>query len=111
MTDVPAFPMPHGTHQEDYWVLKPQGIEWDYVVKKMIINNFHDAKIPISTMVFMVEGGGTYWLLHRAYLSVETLAKHTGITEKRLNESKVIELTVKERPDLPNPTVSDWGEA
>lgn len=112
MTIAPTFPMPPGTAQDDYWVIKPQGIEWQFLIAKMIkkdMVNVDQAKIPV--LVFTMETGENYWLLSRLFLSVQSLSKYTGLGEKELNDSPLIELTVNDRPDLPKPTVSDWGEA
>jgi hypothetical protein len=108
-----TFPLPPNLHQEDYWVLRPIGIEWHYVLTKILetyIAPIDASKFPVFIVMDEMEQA-TYYLIRKEFLAVDILSHKTGIIPEKLLDSDVINLTVKPRPDLPLPTVSGWGEA
>lgn len=109
----PQLPLPPGVNLDDYWLIKPKGMEWHYILTKILSTHYKDidpAKFPVF-IVIDEEDHGSYYLLKKQFLAVDILAKKTGLREEELEKSEVIELTVKPRPDLPEPTVDGWGEA
>ena len=107
--------LPEGINRAEYWVLNVDGVEWIYVVNSLIKAYIH--ALPIATRVrdqpsFMVSGGeGLTFFLKRKYVPVAVLAKATGLDEKAIQAKEYLHLRVKDRPDLPKPTVTDWGTA
>ena len=94
----------------DYWKLSIDGIEWVYVVRKLI--DLYLKDIPIVEFPFVIaagEGKPLYYLKRR-YIPASAIVKATGKTLEQVEKMEVIDLRVSKK-DLPNPTVDYWGEA
>ncbi len=89
-----------------YWVLEPKAVEWVYLIRKLAEE--HDPEY----IAFFADDGGPTVLLSRDKVPEDTLRKHLGIPkELDLAEVPIIRLWPMSDEDLPEPTVSYWGEA
>lgn len=98
---------------KDYWVIQTASVEGTYIVTKLIRENFPKPNPVTHDLVLLAFEDGqapAYWL-RKAMLPIEKLAQATGLTVDRLATDKVITFKIKDRPDLPKPTVAGWGEA
>lgn len=103
--------LPPGVNDDTHWFIKFHGIEWSYVLFKLIekcIPKVDGKDLPV---LFVMNEGQPMYLIQRQHLSAETLSRYVGLDVEALKASKVVELAVKPRPDLPKPTVEGWGEA
>lgn len=92
------------------WALHSHGIEWTYIVKVKLLRPIQE-KEPNVGMVAFFDGNPTF-IIPKDKLPAAILSKYTGIAvDKLVGVEEVIELTLKPRPDLPKPTVNQWGEA
>lgn len=95
----------------DYWAIDPQGLAWEFVLKRLC------KGVPETALDFLVgvtPDGRLRWFLNKRAFSVEVLAKALGATVPSLKDAKVITLAALERKDPPNqprPTVNYYGEA
>lgn len=112
MSDDPiAVPVEEGeVDLQDYWKLEISGITWTYVITKLI----HDytSMLPLSARAVLVgtRNNRPIYMLHKRYVPTSVLIKATGKDAAWLEKQETIELTEKKRDDLPEPTVSYWGE-
>lgn len=102
---------PPGIDPEEYWTVEVVGsaIEWLYVLRKIVesLGDRHDD----GQVIMMVYDHASVWYLKKKYVPAALLAAKLGFTEQQVNEAPKISLTVKMKPDLPNPTVTYYGTA
>lgn len=109
--DDKLFDLPEGINENDYWIVKPTGIEWAYVLTKIMSKHLAGWEKTTMPVIMIATDTDPIYLLRKEFLPVAVLSKYTGLTAAVLEGSKVIELFVKARPNLPKPTVGGWGEA
>lgn len=98
------------THEE-YWFIQVSGVEWTYVIQKLIEK--HLKSVPISEKPIIL--GQTadekpIFMLRKKFLPVEAIVQATGIALDTVMNTPTLMLTVSKK-DLPAPTVDYWGQA
>lgn len=94
----------------NYWKVKAQGIEWIYVIQRLIKTTPGDD----PTGVYLTEGhenGELVYLLKKERYPAKELARVTGIAQAVIEQKGAVRLSLTPRADLPQPTVDYWGEA
>lgn len=107
--------MVEGLNAENYWIIMPRGVEWEYMMQKIRNENFKDASEASQDVVLAYdEAGNTIFFLRKTKLPAEKLATYVGSTPEKLAATRVLKLSVTAKKDaepLPQATVSGWGTA
>jgi hypothetical protein len=99
------------THEE-YWFIQVSGLEWTYVIQKLIEK--HLKEIPIAEKPIIL--GSTVeqepiWMLRKKFLPAEAIAHATGIKLETVLSEPTLKLSVTPKEGLAKPTVEYWGTA
>lgn len=105
---------------KDYWIIQTSSVEGMFIVQKLLKDHMPKPN-PATHDLVIVEyedhnvtphdvQDPAYWM-RKAKLSIEAVSRATGLSLEQLAEDKVITIKLRERPDLPKPTVQGWGEA
>lgn len=96
----------------DYWFINIKGVEWLYIISKMIKDRKIDQVAPSKKALLTgLQEDAIMYIVKREFLPASVLIKATGRSLEWLEKQDMIKLRVKEVPGLPAPTVSGWGTA
>lgn len=96
---------------EDYWFIQIGGIEWTYILQKLIEKHLKDQPIAEKPIILgQTSDQQTIFMLRKKFLPAEALAAATGLSLDTVNTTPTLKLTVKPK-DLPEATVPYWGTA
>lgn len=103
-----------GLDRKDYWIVEFQGVEWEFLLAKLK-RDLKLEELPSKEMAMLltynVETHIPAAWLRKKHVPVSYLVTMTGQDLKTIETEPVIRLSVRERPELPAPTVGYWGEA
>lgn len=108
--DEPAQITQDDVDESQYWVFKTAALEWLYVLGKIVERHNKDGEAQGVVYTFTSDGATRFMLLKSIYPSSE-LVKALGVSQEALEKQPMLTLQVPAKDDLPDPTVSYWGEA
>lgn len=94
--------------EKKLWVFDVDGIEWVYAMHQLYeyVAKRNNKTPELNLSMF---GTKIHVEFERSTIPVEYLSKMTGISPEALEAAETITLTVKPKPELPEPTVNYWG--
>lgn len=108
-SDIPI--LPEGVDKADYWIIKVHGLEAYYIMYKLTQPVLSKLGPKHDEVFLATYGQDSVYLLKKKSFTIEQIMKSTGQTREAIEKNPMVFLTVKDRPDLPRPTVAGWGEA
>ena len=97
--------------RSQYWVIRVSGIEWSFVIFKLIQRYKLDQKAPTDrAIITSVDNQLPVYMLHKRFIPASAIVRATGLSLDQIEALDMIKLSTQKR-EVQEPTVGYWGEA